>query len=367
VVLLVIGLQPLQDLHRILDRGLVDVDLLETPDECTVFFEIIAVFLIGGRTDATQRAAGQGGLQQIGGIHCPAAGSAGADHGVDFVDEKDGALFRLEFADNGFEPLLEIAAIAGSGKERAHVEGENGGVREHIRHLAADNAQGEAFGNGGLADARVADIERIILRPAAENLDRPLDLGLAADQGIDLALDRLLVEVDTVILERIAAAFDDLLGARILVSTADAPALRTSRHLGNAVRDVVDRIEPAHLLLLQEIDGMRFSFGEHRHQHIGPGYLFTAGGLDVDGGSLQHPLEACRGLGVVDMSGGEVGQFVLDIFRQFPPQALRIDPTRAQDRQSVLVLGQGQEQMLQRREFMAPAIGVGQGAMKCLF
>ncbi len=53
----------------------------------------------------------------------------------------------------------------------------------------------EALGDGRLADAGIADEQRVVLLAAAEDLDGALTSLLAADQGIDPALARLLVEV----------------------------------------------------------------------------------------------------------------------------------------------------------------------------
>ena len=76
---------------------------------------------------------------------------------MDLVDEHDGAGIILDLAHHGLEPLLEIAAIAGAGEQRAHVELEDGGFGEHLRHVAHDDAAGQAFGDGRLADAGIAD------------------------------------------------------------------------------------------------------------------------------------------------------------------------------------------------------------------
>ena len=89
---------------------------------------------------------------------------------------------RFEFGDDGFQPLLEVAAVAGAGEECAHVEGEDGAFGEHFRHIALDDALGQAFGDGGFADAGVADIEGVVLGAAAEDLDRALDFRVAADE-----------------------------------------------------------------------------------------------------------------------------------------------------------------------------------------
>ena len=131
--------------------------------------------------------AGERRLQQVGRVHRAAAGGAGADHGVDLVDEQDRAAHRLEFGRHRLQPLLEIAAIARAGQQRAHVEREDGGVVQHFRHFALDDAPRQAFGDRGLADAGIADIERVVLGAPAQDLDGALDLGLAADQRIDLA------------------------------------------------------------------------------------------------------------------------------------------------------------------------------------
>ena len=84
-----IGLEPAQNLDRVLDTGLIDVDLLEPPRQSPVLLEITSVFLIGGRAHATQVAAGQGGLEDVRRIHGTARSGAGADDGVNLIDEQD--------------------------------------------------------------------------------------------------------------------------------------------------------------------------------------------------------------------------------------------------------------------------------------
>ena len=150
-------------------------------------------------------AARQRRLEQVRGVERAAAGGAGADHGVDLVDEQDRVLVGLELGEHGLEPLLEIAAVARAGEQRAHVELVDHRVAQHVGHLAADDAQGQALGDRGLADAGVADEQRIVLGAPAQDLDRALDLVLAADQDVDLALLGLDVEVGAVGRERFAA------------------------------------------------------------------------------------------------------------------------------------------------------------------
>ena len=188
VVFLEIGLQPFQDLDRILNRRLVDVDLLEPAHQRAVLLEILTVLFIGCRADAADRAGGERRLEQIRRVHRAAGGRAGADHGVDLVDEHDRAGIGLDLLDHLLEPFLEIAAIARAGEQRAHIEREHGGAFEHVGHFAVDDAARQTLGDRGLADAGIADEQRIVLLAAAEHLDRAVDLGVAADQRIDLAV-----------------------------------------------------------------------------------------------------------------------------------------------------------------------------------
>ena len=186
---------------------------------------------------------------------------------------------RLEFLENLLQALLEIAAVAGAREQGAHVEREHGRRGQHFRHFAVDDAFGEAFGDRGLADAGFTDEQRVVLLPAAQHLDGAVDLDVAADHRIDLAVTRLLVEVDAIGIERLALLLGILvaLGLGFLVDAAHRARFGYSGPLGDAVADIVDRVIAGHVLLLQEIGGVALALGEDRDQHIGAGDLFAAG------------------------------------------------------------------------------------------
>jgi len=69
------------------------------------------------------------------------------------------------------------------------------GVRKNVRHFAARDAPGEPFGNGGLAHAGLTDQQRIVLSATAQHLHHTLDFQFAANQRINLAVFRELVQV----------------------------------------------------------------------------------------------------------------------------------------------------------------------------
>ena len=302
VEVLEIGLQPLDDLYRVGDRRFVHVDFLEAPHQRAVLLEILAIFLVSRRADAPQRALRQRGLQQIGGVHRAARGRAGSDHRVDFVDEQDRVLVLLDFLDDLFQALLEIAAIPRAGEQRAHIEREDGRARENFRHFAKNDLSRQPLGDGGLANAGIADQQRVVFLAPAQHLDCAENFGLSPDQGIDSLVARFLVEVDAICVERA------LLFARVAIATlarlvavdvflgAARPARRVgkSKPLGDAVADVIHRVIARHVLLLQEIDGVTLAFGEQRHQHIGSAHILAAGRLNADDGALDNTLKARR-------------------------------------------------------------------------
>ena len=251
----------------------------------------------------------------------------------------------LDLLHDLLQALFEIAAIAGAGEQRPHVEGEDRRIGEHFRHFAAGDLAGEPLGDRGLADAGLADEQRVVLLPAAQNLDRALHFGLAADQRIDAALARLLVEIDAIGVERtvlLLAVGSIFLGFTLLAmvvillgSTRRFRRIGEARPLGDAVRNVIDRVVTRHVLLLQKIGGMAFALGENRDQHVGAGHLLAPGGLHMDHGALDDALEAGRRLGILTSVGDQILEFVVDIFDEVLLQHIEVDRAGPHDRGAI--------------------------------
>ena len=186
VVLLVALADAQQDVDRLLHGRLLDHDRLEAALEGRVALDVLAVLVERRRADALELAAGQRRLEDVGRVD-GALGRARADERVQLVDEQDGVVRVAQLLDDLLEPLLELAAVLRAGHERPDVEGQHALVEQDVRHVAGDDPVGQALGDGGLADARLADERRVVLRLAAEDLDDPLDLLLAPDDRVELA------------------------------------------------------------------------------------------------------------------------------------------------------------------------------------
>jgi hypothetical protein len=241
---------------------------------------------------------GQGRLEQVARVHAAARRGAGSDDGVDLVDEEDGLVELLQGLDDGLDSLLEVAPEARAREQRAHVERVHGGALERLGDLVPLDLEGEPLGDGGLADARVAHEQRVVLLAAREDLHDARDLVLPPDEGIDALGEGLFVQVGGVGLERILGrACARALFARLGPFAAAGGDLLVV-HLGHAVRDVRDQIEPRDPQLFHERHGVRVALGEHRDQHVGARHLFLAARLHVGGGAADGPLHPERGRGV---------------------------------------------------------------------
>ena len=73
-------------------------------------------------------------------------------------------------------PLLEVAAVAGAGDQPGQVELDDPLALERARHVAVDDALGDALDDRGLADAGLADEHRVVLGAPRQHLDGLLDL-----------------------------------------------------------------------------------------------------------------------------------------------------------------------------------------------
>ena len=200
VVLLVAVAQALQDLDRVGERGLLDLDRLEAALEGGVLLEVLAVLVEGRRADRLQLAAGEHRLQDRGRVD-RALGRAGTDEGVQLVDEQDGVASGADLLQHLLQALLEVAAVAAAGDERAEVEGVELLALQRLGHVVGDDLLREPLDDGGLADAGLADEDRVVLRAAREHLHEALDLAVPADDRVELVVAGELGEVAAELVE----------------------------------------------------------------------------------------------------------------------------------------------------------------------
>ena len=111
VMRLIAVLQPAQDLHSLVLGGRIHQDGLETTFQGPVLLDVLAILVERRRADRLQLAAGQHRLEDRRGID-RTLGGAGADQGVDLVDEQDDVTAGLDLLEDLLEAFLEVTAVA---------------------------------------------------------------------------------------------------------------------------------------------------------------------------------------------------------------------------------------------------------------
>ena len=200
VVRLVPVAQALEDLDGVRDARLAHLDRLETPLQRRILLHMLAVLIQRGGTDRLQLTAGQHRLEDARGVD-RALGGTRTHQRMHLIDEQDDVAAGADLLEHLLQALLEVAAVARTRDQRPQVQRVELLVLERLGHLALDDALGQALDDGGLADAGLADQDRVVLGPPGEDLHDPLDLLLPADHRVQLALTSLLGEVATELVE----------------------------------------------------------------------------------------------------------------------------------------------------------------------
>ncbi len=251
-----------------------------------------------------------------------ALGRTGADEGVQLVDEQHDVAAGLDLLEHLLQALLEVTAVAGAGDQRAEVEAVDLLVLERLGHVAAHDRLGQALHAGGLADTRLADEDGVVLGAARQHLHDALDLLLAPDDRVELALAGGLGVVAAELVEHQRRGRRALLGCpggRGLLALeageqlddllADPVEVRAEldQHLGGDALALADQAEQDVLgadVVVAELQRLaqrqlEHLLGARRERDVAARRLLalTDDLLDLGAHGLQRDAEALEGLG----------------------------------------------------------------------
>ena len=103
---------------------------------------------------------------------------------------------------HALEAVLELALDAGASLQQSQVEHVQLHALQHLRHVTGGDAARQALDHRGLAHARLAGEDRVVLASAHEDVDDLADLAVAADHRVDLAIAGALGEVAGELVQR---------------------------------------------------------------------------------------------------------------------------------------------------------------------
>ena len=154
-----------------------------------------------------QFATGKSGFQHVGRIG-RAFGRTGSHDGVQFIDEENDIPSGVrDFSQDGLEPVLEFASILGARDQGADIQGDQGSILEAFRDVSRHDALGQARGDGGLPDSRLADQDRVVLASPREYLDDAADFLVASNHRVEFSGSCDLGEIPSVLRQRLVFRF----------------------------------------------------------------------------------------------------------------------------------------------------------------
>ena len=300
MVRLVLVPQAADDLDRLAARtGRLDDDRLEAPLEGAVLLDVLAVLVERGGADGLDLAAREGGLEHVGGVD-RALGGAGADEGVELVEEEHDVLRLADLLHHRLQPLLELAAVLRAGDQRAQVELEQPLVHQHVGHVVARRSAGRGPRRWRSCPRPGSPISTglFFVRRARIWMTRSISV-LAPDDRVELALAGQLGQVARELVEdrRLRA----LLGPRVVLVAEERQRL-----LPHLVESGAERLE--------DLGGDRLPFlHEAEEQVLGADVVVAELPRFLDG-ELEHALGLRRERNFAERERlGEAGERPLDL------------------------------------------------------
>jgi predicted ABC-class ATPase len=99
------------------------------------------------------------------------------------------------------------SSAIGAGDHGAEIERHQALVAQGLRHVAVDDALGQALDDRGLADAGLADQNRIVFGAAGQHLDGAANFLVPPDHRVEFTLPRHRGQVAGILFEGVVALF----------------------------------------------------------------------------------------------------------------------------------------------------------------
>ena len=126
---------------------------------------------------------------------------AGANDGVNLVNEEDVILGFLQLSNNLLHAVLKLTAILGTSYQTCQVKRPNLLSAQDVRDVAGCNELSQALNNGGLTNAGIAQDKWVVLLAAGKNLHDTLNLAVTTDDRVKLFICGKLSKVAAKLLQ----------------------------------------------------------------------------------------------------------------------------------------------------------------------
>ena len=200
-------LQTTQNSNGIFYTWLANQYFLEAAFKCSVFFNVLTVFVQGGCTDTVQFAARQSRFQHIARIHC-AVGFTCTNQSMDFVNENQSvAIVFSQVVQHAFQAFFKFAAVFRAGNQSRQVQNQKAFVTQGFRYFAVDDTLCQTFNNSSFTHTRLTNQHRVVFGTALQYLNRTTNFIITTDNRVELTVTGALSQIKCVFFQSIALVF----------------------------------------------------------------------------------------------------------------------------------------------------------------
>ena len=200
VVLLVAILKTMDNRNSVVVVWLADVDRLKTPLKCSVLLDMFTVLFCRSCTNDLDFSTRQRWFQDGRGIDGAFCG-AGANDGVNLINEEDVILGFLQLSNNFLHAVLKLTAILGSCYQTCQVKRPDLLSAQNVRNVARSNELSQALNNGSLTNAGIAQDKWVVFLTAGKNLHDTLNLAVTTNDRVKLFICSKLSKVAAKLLQ----------------------------------------------------------------------------------------------------------------------------------------------------------------------
>ncbi len=275
---------------------------------------------------------------------------------MDLVDEEYRLFLLKKDVHHLFYPFFEIAPEFRARQKGPHIEAVNGVILQEGRNVARNDTLCQSFGDRRFAHARLSDMDRIVLEPAAEHLDRTLDLSFPSDDRLQLACGGLGGEIGGKTLQR--PWLETALVPPLQIGSPFAFVQELGFLAGKfpyAVGEHFQKLKPLDAQLAHVVARIGSFLVVEGNDEIGYLHFVLARSLGLHDSPFYHRLET----GGLHWFGAapQYRHLLLEICLYTPPELLHVGVAALHDESELFKRKPGVENMLRREILVVTELG----------
>jgi len=173
-----------QNLERFINRSRLYKYALESTIKCTVFFDILTIFIKCSGTDTLDFTTSKSRFEHIWSVQRTGS-TAGTDDGMNFVYEQDYIRRFFEFIHHSFHTFLELATIFCSGNERSQIKSHNSFIEKNPWHFTLYDTECKTFSDGRFTNSWFTNKDRIVLFTTWQDLRNSLNFLFTTNNRVE--------------------------------------------------------------------------------------------------------------------------------------------------------------------------------------